>query len=128
MKYPLLNNLTLIRFLRSSHGVIGRLQYDGKLLAYTLEHNTKLVPSGTYAMDFSYSPKFGTNLPLVLVPSRTGIRIHVGNTQKDTSGCILVGEYSSPSKIVNSRVIFRAMLPFLEHINTLKIIESYDGK
>lgn len=50
------------------------------------------IPFGKYDGELTYSPKFKTELPLIKnVPKFEGIRIHAGNTIKDTEGCILVG-------------------------------------
>lgn len=55
------------------------------------------IPYGKYKVIVSYSPKFKRELPEILgVNSFSGIRIHRGNTIKDTLGCILCGE-----KVVN---------------------------
>ena len=46
------------------------------------------IPEGRYAVVISYSPKFKQWLPILLgVPNFSGIRIHAGNTAKDTEGC-----------------------------------------
>jgi hypothetical protein len=61
---------------------------------FHLENAAKLVPIGLYAVEVSQSPKFKRKLPLVWnanVPANRGIRIHVGNTVKASSGCMLVG-------------------------------------
>lgn len=61
------------------------------------------IPYGTYKITVDMSPKFKRELPRLLnVSSFTGILIHRGNTTKDTSGCILVGENSTPGTIKNS--------------------------
>lgn len=50
------------------------------------------IPSGRYKVVMSYSPKFKKVLPEVLdVKGYSGIRIHRGNTAKDTLGCVLPG-------------------------------------
>ena len=62
------------------------------------------IPEGRYAVVISYSPKFQQWLPILLgVPNFSGIRIHAGNTAKDTEGCILVGENREVGKVLDSR-------------------------
>ena len=62
------------------------------------------IPEGRYAVVISYSPKFKQWLPILLgVPNFSGIRIHAGNTAKDTEGCILVGENREVGKVLDSR-------------------------
>jgi hypothetical protein len=43
---------------------------------------------------------------LLNVPAFDGILIHVGNTDRDTDGCILVGENKAIGKVLNSRETF----------------------
>ena len=61
------------------------------------------IPTGRYEVIINRSPKFKRNLPrLQNVPGFDGILIHRGNTDKDTAGCILVGENKVVGKVINS--------------------------
>lgn len=86
--------LTLVRDIRAETAVLGRLYHNGGLICYTLENAAKSIPIGCYNVQNSKSPKFKRELPLLWnsgVSSSRGIRIHRGNTAKDSQGCILVG-------------------------------------
>ena len=62
------------------------------------------IPEGRYAVVISYSPRFKQWLPILLGVSKfEGIRIHAGNTAKDTEGCILVGQNREVGKVLDSR-------------------------
>lgn len=107
--------LVLNRIAKKPLYTIGRLFVDGKYFCDTLEdrcrdldkeekvmHETA-IPAGVYEVIVNVSVKFKRKLPLLLnVPYFTGIRIHRGNTDKDTSGCILVGENKQPGRVINS--------------------------
>lgn len=65
---------------------------------YTLELENKQnatrvsrIPSGIYEVVTRRSKKFGLHFHIKEVTGRSWILIHVGNTYKDTSGCVLVG-------------------------------------
>ena len=67
------------------------------------------IPEGRYAVVISWSPKFKMWLPLLLGGPDfnrlfKGIRIHMGNTAKDTLGCILVGQNLKKGMVLNSNI------------------------
>ena len=66
------------------------------------------IPEGRYAVVITYSPKFKAWLPVLLGGPDfnhlfKGIRIHAGNTAKDTQGCILVGRNQIVGEVLESR-------------------------
>jgi hypothetical protein len=79
------------------------------------------IPIGTYNIDMNtISPKFkdrswakpyNGKLPrLQNVKGFSGILIHVGNTQSDTLGCILVGKNNVVGKVTNSTQYFQELM------------------
>ena len=87
--------LTLVRYTRTETAVLGSLYLNGAFICYTLENAAKAIPCGLYTVQNSKSPKFKRELPLIYnsttVMANRGIRIHRGNTFKDSQGCVLVG-------------------------------------
>ena len=66
------------------------------------------IPEGRYAVVISWSPKFKQWLPILLGGPEfnkkwQGIRIHAGNSAKDTQGCILVGRNQLVGQLLESR-------------------------
>ena len=77
------------------------------------------IPEGHYAVVVSWSPKMRLWLPMLLgVPMFSGIRIHAGNTAKDTQGCILVGVNLKKGMVLNSRIWMGRLMQ--------KIVEARD--
>ena len=86
--------LVIVRDAYTETAVLGRLFLGGTCICYTLENRSKAIPCGTYNIENSKSPKFKRELPLIYgykVAASRGIRIHAGNTSKDSAGCVLVG-------------------------------------
>ena len=74
------------------------------------------VPEGTYRVVVTKSWKFGKYLPLLVgVPGFEGIRIHSGNTNKDTDGCILVGQNLEKGKVLMSRMTLERLMKLIEN-------------
>ena len=89
-----MSQLTLIRDVKGDKAIMGKLYFNGGIVCYTLENAAKAIPCGVYMVQNSKSPKFKRELPLIWnakVPAKRGVRIHFGNSVKDSSGCVLVG-------------------------------------
>ena len=81
------------------------------------------IPTGTYKVDMNtVSPKFKDKewakpyegkLPrLVDVPGFEGVLLHVGNSEQDSLGCIIVGE-KSDNTLINSTKTFKQLMNVL---------------
>ena len=116
--------LDLRRLELTGQSTIGRLAVDGVDFCWTLEdvvrtgpkvYGQTAIPTGTYAVQLTMSPRFKRVLPLLLnVPGFEGVRIHPGNTAADTEGCILVGLGHADDRITDSRAAFDALFARLK--------------
>lgn len=112
-----MRTFTLSRKYEEGNATIGRLDDEtGERICFTLEHlwvdrdgngigdrNVSRIPAGEY---ICRRDKHGKSKPnpyevweLIDVPGRSEVHIHIGNTVKDTLGCILVG-----NKVLNDRL------------------------
>src|SRR4051794_1532912 len=106
-------DLKVIRKQFTDKSTIGDLFINDQFECFTLEDVVRpvkikgmtAIPAGIYEVVINFSERFRKLLPLLLnVPTFDGIRIHPGNTDKDTEGCILVGQMKQKDSIGNSRV------------------------
>ena len=73
------------------------------------------IPEGRYEVVINQSNRFKRQLPLLLkVPNFVGVRIHSGNTEVDTEGCILVGQGREVTRITNSRDALEDLMTEIE--------------
>lgn len=111
---------------------VGRMYIDDVYFCYTLEDKVRegekvngqtAIPTGTYDVIIDVSTRFGKQLPHILnVPNFTGVRIHAGNTSKDTEGCILLGQtYAGKDFIGNSKSAFDVFFEKLKQAKTATI-------
>ena len=122
--------LVLIRHARRADYTIGRLEDEnGKKICDTLEptwRNYKggelkipkksAIPEGSYRVVVTKSRRFQKYLPLLVgVPEFEGVRIHAGNTSRDTEGCILVGQNLQVGKLLWSRITLEKLMKLIEN-------------
>ena len=113
--------LRLQRLIVTNHSTIGQLVVDDKIVS-TLEDPIRMVkvmgdtciPPGQYEVklrtDGGKSPVYAKRFPemhhgmlwLQDFPNFQYVYIHIGNTPKDTEGCILVGSGTAPDAITGS--------------------------
>jgi len=104
--------LHITRDIFGHEAALGRLLWKGLDFAFTCEDQDRgldqsmalgdiqalkvsaetAIPTGLYRVETTWSPKYQRNMPLVTnVPGFRGIRIHSGNDDDDTEGCVLPG-------------------------------------
>lgn len=126
--------MMLHRLASTDYATFGRLEgKDGTRLGVTLEppweanqRGISCIPAGTYECRRYQSPKRGYQLfELLNVPGRSNIEIHIGNTPRDTEGCILVGtafgKLAERDAVLNSRTAFSAFMDYLEGRDTFTL-------
>jgi len=103
--------LTLSRFASLPESTLGALSIDGRFCCFSLEDERRdvkvagetRIPAGKYPIALrtegrlheKYAGKFTDHrgmLHLQSVPGFECVLIHIGNTDRDTAGCILVGD------------------------------------
>jgi len=89
----------LFRVSENEHGTYGVLIHGKTPFALTLENqwidnkvDVSCIPKGKYVCERYTSVRFGNTFRIKDVPGRSGIALHWGNTDKDTRGCVLIGE------------------------------------
>ena len=117
-------NLFLVRKWFTDLSTIGELSIGEDFECFTLEDVVRegpkvpgqtAIPEGTYNVVITPSARFKRDMPLLdNVPNFSGIRIHPGNTDADTEGCILVGQTHGFNRIGQSRLAFDALFGKIE--------------
>jgi hypothetical protein len=121
----LLMQLFLKRKWFSPESSIGELSIEGLAFkCFTLEdpvrdglkiYGRTAIPDGTYGVDITMSARFKRFMPILRnVPGFEGIRIHTGNTARNTEGCILVGRTRGLDWIGHSRDAYDELYGILD--------------
>ena len=127
--------IKLVRIAFKETYTIGKLYVDGKYFCDTIEDTDRgldnsmtsneilrkkvkgqtAIPTGHYNIDITYSPKYKRMMPLLLdVKGFSGIRIHSGNTAKDTEGCLIVGKNKKVGMVLESRDTYQRLFKMME--------------
>lgn len=127
--------ITVQRKYFSDLATIGELSIDGVFECHTLEDTVRknqpkvpgatAIPVGTYDVIIDESLRFNRPMPHILdVPGFDGIRIHSGNSDKDTEGCLLLGTYdpATPDWISGSKDAFASFFSKLAQALTTEAV------
>lgn len=125
--------LKLNRIFKTNTFTIGELYINEKYVTDTIEDRVRpegekvygktAIPEGTYEVKLTHSPRFKKILPEILnVPNFSGIRIHTGNSSKDTEGCIIVGTWDGEKEdwVGSSKIAFDELMTLLEEATNNK--------
>lgn len=125
-------NLRLRRKWLSAASTVGELFIDDVFECFLLEDRYRAapeskvkgatcIPLGRYEIIITRSPKFSDAaghdvfLPLLVgVPGFEGVRIHPGNSAKDTEGCLLPGRVRHGEAVLESKPAFDALFEKLK--------------
>ena len=121
----------------SEKSTIGELHINGSYFCFTLEDKDRdlyktqpiteiaqkklfgvtAIPYGKYDLALTYSNRFQQYMPQVLnVPAFDGIRIHSGNTDVDSLGCILCGMRIGNDAIFDSKIAVNGLMKMLKSV------------
>lgn len=135
--------LVLTRTAREYRGVFGTLvSDDGSFKCVTLEHAYPVF-DGNFASKIAkgeYTCVRGMHrlegmrdsfetFEITGVPGHSDILFHVGNTNIDSSGCVLLGkdileDYGNVKMITDSRITFEAFMKLMTGIDSFQLIAS----
>lgn len=134
--------LELIRIANRPTYCIGKLYIDGEYFCDVIEDTDRglddsmsvdeilkkkikgetAIPTGHYSIEITYSPKYKRMMPLLIgVKGYSGIRIHSGNTSKDTEGCLLVGRNTVVGMVTDSRNTYQRLFARLQNAKDITI-------
>lgn len=136
--------ITLVRIANRPTYCIGKLYIDGVYFCDTIEDTDRglkdemtveeilkkkvkgetAIPTGIYPVYLTYSPKYKKQMPLIdNVKGYGGIRIHSGNTSKDTEGCLIVGLNTKVGMVTQSRKYYNILFKELVKTKSKIIID-----
>lgn len=134
--------LKLVRKYRKETYTIGKLYVDGVYFCDTIEDKDRglddamglaeimikkrygetAIPYGTYKVEITYSPKYKKLMPEIKnVKGFSGIRIHSGNTAKDTLGCLIIGRNTQVGMVTESRKTYNKLFALMKDAKDILI-------
>ena len=148
-KYQARMKIELVRIAFKETYTIGKLYVDGKYFCDVLEDKDRgldssmteseilkkkvkgqtAIPTGHYVINITYSPKYKRMMPLLLdVKGFSGIRIHSGNTAKNTEGCLIVGKNKKVGMVLESRDTYKRLFKMMEGQDEITIDITRKGE
>ena len=121
--------LFLQRYEVTQFGTFGDIaDANGNLVVHnTLEPTPVDIPDGEHRCDRYLSPHFGYEVFVIEVEGHDKIELHIGNTLKDTHGCVLLGEYREGPAIGGSKAAFDAFMKLLNGVSEFTLVVTSNG-
>jgi hypothetical protein len=128
--------LQLKRETFTDESTIGTLSIEGKFECFILEDKDRglndnltleqilkvkvygktAIPYGRYEVDWTMSARFKVMMPILLnVKGYSGIRIHKGNTEIDSLGCLLCGTRKKNNMVTESTLATKNLYAKIEN-------------
>jgi hypothetical protein len=128
--------LQLKRETFTEQSTIGTLSIEGKFECFILEDKDRglndnltleqilkvkvygktAIPYGRYEVDWTMSARFKVMMPILLnVKGYSGIRIHKGNTEIDSLGCLLCGTRKKNNMVTESTLATKNLYTKIEN-------------
>ena len=80
---------------------------------YYVNMNT-ISPKYSNFSKYPYAEPYNAKMPRIKnIPGYDGVLIHPGNSKRDTSGCILVGENKVKGQVINSQATWKKLMEIL---------------
>ena len=103
---------------------------DGHILFYTLEHSYQKpdgtykpkIYDGTFTCKRGFFPKHKETFEVTNVKGHFAILFHVGNYNKDSEGCILVGKIRSGDAVLSSRQAFKEFMALTAGLDQFELV------
>jgi hypothetical protein len=123
----------IIRLEETAQGSLGILRINKTVQCFTLERsylfnrpNESAIPTGSYLCKLINSSKFGVTYEVTDVPGRSHILFHVGNTIKDSTGCILLGstcgDIDGQRAVLCSRAAFNGFMGVADGVPEFRLV------
>lgn len=121
-----------------NEGTFGSLVLDGQPICNTLEpysrdnkRRVSCINAGPYVVKKHKSPKYGSTYMITDIQGRDLVLFHWGNRDKNSEGCILLGEQFGELygdwALLSSRKAFKEFMEKLDDCNEFNLIirDSY---
>lgn len=118
--------MRLIRVATDGTGTYGVLVDNNRPLCVTLEPEVPIIEPGMYECHRAWFNKDGYEVFEIDVPGHSYVYFHIGNTIKDTEGCVLLATEFIPPElgggVMYSRIAYNRFMSHLAGLQTFDLV------
>jgi hypothetical protein len=118
----------IVRLEQSIEGALGAMVLYGHYFCSVLMPDNNdpkrfQIPAGIYKCRRYHGTKW-TDTFEIIVPGHTALLFHSGNTETESLGCILLGQY--PDKLKGQRAVLNSGATFEKFMNLLSNVQEFE--